>query len=218
MTVLDIGANLGVYTILSALKVGPTGAVHAFEPVPQLHDYLSESVRRSGFENVHLNRLGLGDQSGQVSIYCLSSPYGGGHSLAPSPKPSRQIDARCIRLDDYITEKQVERVDFLKIDIEGGELAAFKGAGSLLSRTDAPMIQCELSDRLCHRWGHQARDVKQYLWELGYRGYLAQPNHQWKPVSAESPHPKTVNVLFFQAHHLAQLPGRDLIPSSSVRG
>jgi FkbM family methyltransferase len=207
MTVFDIGANLGIYTLLAAGPVGASGTVHAFEPVPDLLSYLEESVRRSGAGNVVVNPLAVGDCSEPVPMYlALKKKHSGWHSLAPSADRPRQIQVQGITLDDYVEARGLDRVDLIKIDIEGGELPAFRGASRLLSRPDAPILQAELCDSHCAHFGYTSRDAKEYLAALGYAGYRAGGDGKWRTVSPDESHRKAENVFFLKPGQLSRAP------------
>lgn len=214
MTVLDVGANLGLYTLLSAVAVGPGGTVHAFEPVPRLFDYLSAGVRRSRLKNVRLNRVAISDTIGTVPMYLSDAKNTGLHSLAPSKRRPAEIRVESTTLAAYIRENGVAGVDVMKIDIEGAELLAFRGAGDLLVGDSAPIIQAELCDEHCEPFGYQTPELKAHLLKFGYQGFRAVPAKGWLPVSPDSPHPNWENILFVKPQHRPRLPADWEVPFS----
>ena len=132
--VLDLGANIGTTAVVFSKCVGPEGRVFAFEPVvPEL---CRENTRRNAAANVTVVPCGVSDQPGRVdfhmSDFCLDSHCG--------PPPSGQRDAvrvrsaPLVRLDDWQEEQRLDRVDFIKMDIEGAEEAAIRGAERLIAR------------------------------------------------------------------------------------
>lgn len=128
MTFCDVGANMGVITLLAARLVGPTGRVFAFEPMPDNARVVRENVALNGFQNVTLIEAGIAEHNGEAQLHL--SKYGGSHSLTRSPGGSLEvaITVRTIRLDSV---PGLDRLDVLKSDTEGTELAVLRSLGAL---------------------------------------------------------------------------------------
>jgi len=213
MTVFDVGANLGIYTLLASRVVGRSGAVHSFEPVPQMFGYLSEAARRTGLRNAVLNPVAVSEQEGAVTMYLADErKRSGWHALAPSPERSGRVDVRAVTLDGYAREKGIRRVHVLKIDIEGAELLAFRGAPGLLSGPEAPIIQSEMCDEHTAHFGYTCADAKAHLAEHGYGCYRCRPGGAWEVVETQSAHPRYENVLFLKPEHRPLLPSGWRVP------
>ena len=134
MTVVDIGANQGLYTLLFADLVGERGRVLAFEPDDLLHDALRENVESNGARNVEVHHLALGSESGTMTLYRSLLNSGDNRLSATSTGggPRDPVQVRIERLDEALAG---ERIDFVKIDVEGWEMEVFRGMQALL---DAP--------------------------------------------------------------------------------
>lgn len=163
-TVADIGANRGIYSYWMHKAVGPTGNVVAFEPQPELGDYLRDLK-----QTFHLDRLTIVPQA--LSSGCgerrLVRPkhHWGGASL--HLEPTQRCDALTIStttLDDYFRTSALRPLRFLKADIQGHEYDCFVGGRKILTE-DRPEILCESLD------GELAQ-VRDYLASLDYRGYF----------------------------------------------
>jgi len=145
--VVDVGANIGYYTLLFGMLVAPHGRVLAFEPIPFLYDALEKSVRENRLENIcELHRLAIGAETGELRLryadYTVN--FGGAFvvSDASASLPGAvDVTAAARRLDDCLEGE--ERCSFLKIDVEGAEPLVLRGAERLLRR-DRPTILCEL--------------------------------------------------------------------------
>ncbi len=133
MTVWDIGANVGIYTLLSSLLVGPSGKVIAFEPLPINLRYLREHVRLNSLHNVTVCAAAVSSRSGTV---CFSPGLTRSEGKL-SANGSLQVSA--ISLDEAVEQHSVPLPDLIKMDIEGGELAALQGAVAVLSGS-SPII------------------------------------------------------------------------------
>ena len=143
-TVLDIGANLGLFTITMAASAGPTGKVYAFEPLDELATLLARSVAENKFEDrVVLERVAVSDQAGTGQLISASKTTnaGGAYLTDGNVPPGHEAnEVRLITLDSYPVKRPVH---FIKIDVEGAELLAFRGGKALL-REDRPVVLSEL--------------------------------------------------------------------------
>jgi FkbM family methyltransferase len=127
--VVDGGANIGIYSEFFAKCVRPDGVVHSFEPSPENFGRLRSSLAK--FQNVRLNQLALDDETKESLLY-LSENLNVDHRAYPTEGELRQtIVINTIRLDEYF--RPGERVDLIKIDIQGYELHALRGAKRVLT-------------------------------------------------------------------------------------
>jgi FkbM family methyltransferase len=133
--VVDAGANIGIYSQFLARCVGPAGMVHSFEP--DLENFARLRAAVAGLPNVRVNRLALSDKTGDSLLY-LSQQLNVDHRAYPTESEMRQtVSIQSITLDDYF--KAGERVDLIKMDIQGYELHALRGANRVLE--DNPDIK-----------------------------------------------------------------------------
>lgn len=127
--VADVGANIGIYSQFLAKCVGPAGSVHSFEPCPTNFARLHAALSRS--PNVRLNQLAVSDETGDSLLY-VSPELNVDHRLYASEGQARRaVSIQSIRLDDYF--KPGTRVDLIKMDIQGYELHAVRGAKRVLA-------------------------------------------------------------------------------------
>jgi FkbM family methyltransferase len=150
MTVLDIGANLGYYTIKLADRIGPQGHLHAFEPNPELAPFVRENININGFRGrCSFYEIAASDVTGANTLVFEYSNMGGGGFAAPAPgKKSAEVQLR--RLDDILDG--VAMVDLVKIDAEGHEPYVLRGAKRLIERSAhcAYMLEIALDTWLPH--------------------------------------------------------------------
>ena len=126
--VYDIGANVGSFTILASVLVGPSGQVVAFEPLEDNLDYLRRHVRLNRLENVQVLDVAVADASGEMRFSAHPDRLQGRLDATGS----RQV--RSTTLDEYVKGSRVRPPDCLKIDVEGGEGAVLKGAADVLAK------------------------------------------------------------------------------------
>jgi FkbM family methyltransferase len=131
--VFDVGANVGYYTLMAASVVEGHGEVHAFEPVPHVFDNLLGNAKLNQFRCLRLNQCALADVDGEAPLFIPDNAAWSNASLVSGYAPAqRSIRTRVLRFDTYCLSQNVERVDLIKIDVEGAELAVLRGMGSLL--------------------------------------------------------------------------------------
>jgi FkbM family methyltransferase len=128
MTVVDIGANIGIYTRFFSQLVGPLGQVHAFEPDPINFKRLRRNT--SHLQNVFLHQTAVGDRNGNIKLY-VSDEMNVDHRTFDSGDGRLSIDVPVLNLDDYFLPSQ--SVDVIKIDVQGYELSVLQGAKRVLS-------------------------------------------------------------------------------------
>jgi FkbM family methyltransferase len=124
--VYDIGANVGFYTLLASVLVGPKGKVFAFEPVPRNLRYLKQHLRINGIKNVSVIEAAVADRDGVAQFDGGPNPSMG-HLAADG-----SLTVRTVTLDGMVAKGELPPPDCLKIDVEGAELAVLTGAMSLL--------------------------------------------------------------------------------------
>ncbi len=165
--VVDIGAHKAAFTYWMAKRVGPTGQVVAFEPQPDLAEYLRDVARRIGPDTVRVLELALSDEEGDSRLY-FRGEHPGAASLEVQHGPSVPVSTRT--LDQVVQENDLPGpVSFIKCDVEEHELAVFSGAKEVL-RNDKPVLLFESANiETGHR---QLGPVTDYLRGFGYEGYF----------------------------------------------
>ncbi len=149
-TWLDVGGNVGFFTMLLARGVGDSGHVYTFEPNPAMVERIQASIILNGATNVHLVPRTVSNVSGQeISFYV---PVGAGHNSGRASAVKfddlsssvKEVKVLTTSLDDYLEEHQV-KPDFMKIDIEGFEINAFRGMERTMRSHPPKLIISELS-------------------------------------------------------------------------
>lgn len=169
--VMDVGANTGGYTravLDAAREAGVAVEVHAFEPSPHCGAMLQREFGH--LPNVRVVAAALGDRVGEASLH--HGKEGSSHaSLVARPllaeKPDSTISVPLRRLEDYLHEREVGRIALLKLDVEGFELAALRGAGDRLGPANVDVVQFEYGGTTMDA-GATLRDLYALLGERGY--------------------------------------------------
>jgi FkbM family methyltransferase len=137
---VDAGANIGIYSRFLARRVGPAGVVHSFEPAPENFKRLRTAMCR--FSNVHVYQVAVGERTSQAELY-LSGKLNVDHrTYSTNESTRRMVPIDMIALDDHF--KPGQRVDLIKIDIQGYELEALRGAKRILQEGSKISLLLEL--------------------------------------------------------------------------
>lgn len=191
MHVVDIGANIGLYSIVADKIVGSTGKVWAFEPSLQTYGNFVKNLSLNECVSVTPVQVALSHQVGGSSTLrrdpgfrdgdCYLLPQESNTSSSPTAKHDFGDSESVLvtTLDNYFEAHGMPRVDFLKMDVEGGELAVFKGATKMLTMSSDIVLLFECTPPFCERYGHRPEDVFELLHELGFGLYC------WKSESRE---------------------------------
>jgi FkbM family methyltransferase len=173
MTVLDIGAHHGFYSLLASVRVGAAGHVYSFEPSPRERKALLLHVKLNRCKNVSVQEFAIGRENREAELHVVEGNQTGCNSLRPpvvlSRTSSKPVHVK--RLDTWLAEANVGRVDFIKLDVEGGELDALKGATQLLQRRPRPVILAEVQDVRTKPWAYDAKEIILYLLRNGFEWF-----------------------------------------------
>jgi FkbM family methyltransferase len=160
MVFLDIGAYHGIYSLVAGRRTGRTGKIVAFEPSPREFSRLQRHLRWNRIANARAERVAVGADAGEQTFFQVSSGDQTRNGLRPpgSRDELKEIAVRTISLDQYIEAISLERIDVVKLDVEGGELDVLRGAASLLNGF-RPVFICEVLDAATQPWGYEAREI-----------------------------------------------------------
>lgn len=164
-TFVDVGANIGYFSLLGAKLVGPRGRVHAFEANPATACLLQTNLDRNGAANVVVHALAVGEEAGQATIHEPEDGNMGSDFASPCAGGSGGLQVRMDLIDAVV---KAERVRLIKLDIEGGEAKALRGARGLLADANAPDLLFEYAPSLLERAGDNGGELLEWLRGLGY--------------------------------------------------
>ncbi|MBE7157033.1 MAG: FkbM family methyltransferase [Rhodospirillales bacterium] len=183
--VLDIGANIGQYTLLAAEKVGAAGKVMAIEATPHIFERLRRHVEANGLDNVLLMPCAVGVEEGSIAMKVIADDNDGMHHVSLTPGEAGTTPVPLRRVDDLLTAALPGRaVDVVKIDVEGWEEAVFAGAEMLFRQNVPPTIFFESIEAHAVRFGFSAKRLGEQFTSHGYRLFsLHEASGRWQPVS-----------------------------------
>ena len=196
MTVIDVGANAGVYTFSAAQKVGVTGRVIAIEPFSGCVNLLKETIRLNDLSQVEICHGAASDRSGIVKLSLQASSELNEITNAELPEGSYE-EVKSFTLDSLIESLQLTQIDFLKIDAEGHEVSVLKGSDRIL-REFRPII---LYENIAGSQGSNL-PVAELLLSNGYQLFTYQPYvQQLLPVSELEHLSGSLNVIAVPQNH-----------------
>ena len=144
--VLDVGANLGLVTLLCASLVGPSGAVHAFEPNPGLCALLEQSLRENGLAQAHLHRVALGTRDDTLELAVPADNAGAASLVRRASGQAERLRVPVRNTTDYFEKSGIAAARLLKLDVEGFESEVLEGARGYLEVTPPDAVLFETND------------------------------------------------------------------------
>lgn len=179
---LDVGANIGWYSVILGKKF-PQLSIYAFEPDPNNFALLTSNLQRNGLKQATAVAKGASHESSEQKLYQYKDSNLGKHSMI-SDHHGPHITVSTITLDQFCMQQAIalERVKFIKMDIEGFEMCALKGAVELLAH--GPKILMEISPEPMQKTGYSVDDLCDFMASFGYAPRIAH-SLTCEPVSME---------------------------------
>lgn len=166
--VIDVGANIGWYTLLAARAVGPAGHVIAFEPASAAHDHLQSNIALNGFTNVEVLKIGLSSAPRRLQLVYPDTDNAGAARLIETTGAGTGETVEVRRFDAFWDAALRGPIRLIKIDVEGAELDVLEGMSGILRRGIADYVMIELDD---DRLREQGRSAAEGLDQLAAAGY-----------------------------------------------
>lgn len=180
---IDIGANIGYYTLIAACLVGPRGKVFAFEPDPTNFQLLEKNIAENGYSNVEMINRAVSNDTRSARLY-LNKANKGDHRIYDSGDHRDSIAVQTVSLDDFF-QKSDKRVQFIKMDIQGAEAKALEGMKNLLKANRRVMLMAEFCGKNLKNCGSDPKRFLTALQKMGFRIFeISEKEKTVKPVSA----------------------------------
>jgi FkbM family methyltransferase len=197
MIFVDGGANMGLYTLFAARKIGKRGTVLAIEPSSRECEHLLRNVAANSLSNVRILRMAVSQSHGTADLRVAADRWSGHNTLGAFAYDTPQAALEKVptdSLDNIVAREGFSRVDVVKLDIEGAELLALQGAAGLLERF-RPVLLLEIADRaLCHQ-GCTSGQIWEFLADRGYRIYSFDERTGFPVPALQKPRYDSENVV-----------------------
>ena len=176
MTVVDGGANDGIYSLFAARRVGPGGVVLGIEPSGREYQRLLANLALNPEVDVTAVRAALGRMPGEVVLAIAEAGHEGQNTIGetisnPKVRTAGHESVRMTTLDRLVDEHDLKRVDVVKLDVEGSEVDALLGGVEMIAR-DRPLLMVEAEEERLASQGRTKDELRSVLGELGYRLFV----------------------------------------------
>ena len=192
-TILDVGANIGWYS-MNFVQLPNVKEVYAFEPIPYIFQYLERHIGINEIENISTFNFGFSDTVGEKTFYWTKNETGSS-SMKNIQERSRINKVKCkVTTIDHFLKNRNKSIDFIKCDVEGAELFVFKGAIKTLKQC-RPVIFTEMLRKWSKKFGYHPNDIINLLAALDYHcyGYI---NNKIEKIDYVTPELETTNYFF----------------------
>jgi FkbM family methyltransferase len=165
----DIGANIGIYTLLASKHIRKGGTVYSFEPSDWAYERLMENLQLNESKNVEVLKIAVSNFTGSKQFYiCEDDAY---NSLISTPMKEVQkvVEVKSISIDDFCIEHKIVKIDILKIDVEGADYLVLKGAQNILRSDKPPLIICEFNRNISEGMTLNKDEFVGFMKELSYK-------------------------------------------------
>lgn len=166
---VDIGTNIGLFSLIASKIVGNDGKVFCFEPAPLTFSRLSENIKLNNFKNIEARNVGLSDKNGELIFYISNNGYDAWNSFAPSRdnKLESSIQVPVSTLDDEFTNIDKTKIALVKIDVEGWEKFVLNG-GQKFFINYSPVVMVEFTEENTFNAGYPVHDIYDIMQNYGY--------------------------------------------------
>ncbi|MEO1145316.1 MAG: FkbM family methyltransferase [Cyanobacteria bacterium J06638_22] len=190
MKVVEVGSNVGWFTLLLAQKVGDKGRVIAFEANSDLTQLAFDSLITNGYvDRVKLHNMAVSDATGELTFRIFSRYLGGStlgrvkpRQLKKLGEELKEITVRAVALDEFLTGA-TRKIDVMKIDVEGAEPKVFRGMQTLLKENEAIKIVMEYSPYQMRSCGHEPAKEMASLRQMGFKFYRIEETGHVSPIT-----------------------------------
>jgi len=168
-TVVDVGANVGQFTLWAAKRVGTEGMVVAFEPDRSSFEKLVKNVHLNSLQGIFLENIALSNYDGEAILH-LNDEHDdnqGQGSLSRLTHHCRTQTVMCMQLDNFVKKEGIKKVHILKVDAQGAEFRILKGAVNLIEK-DRPVVIVRCHEEKCRAMGDSTVAVQEFFVDRGY--------------------------------------------------
>jgi len=168
--VVDIGANIGYYSLMAAVKA-TTGQVYSFEPVTKSFQQLNRNISLNKFSSIHTFQVAISDTNGHTTIYVSADDNSGMSGMKTAENFSGESETvQCLTLDEAVIQYNLPKIDLIKIDVEGAEINVLQGMQQIRAK-QKPVILIEASKATLAMYNERIESIYEILYADQYRSY-----------------------------------------------
>lgn len=187
---IDAGANTGIYTVLAAKLVGDAGKVLSFEPGEESYKNLDRNVKLNNLSQVKLFKSALSDTEGTAKFYHIDNAPNSYSLGGDGSENTTYEEVATTTIDSVLSREGIDRVDFIKMDVEGAEEYVLQGAKDLFGRM-RPQVLFEINEKAIDRFQLSDSGAWNFLKSLGYEFFTVKDTGELQSVAA----PQEGNIL-----------------------
>jgi FkbM family methyltransferase len=214
MRVLDIGANIGLYSVILGKSVGPSGRVWSFEPHPPTASYLRRNIEMNGLGNVTVVEQAVCEKAGTAEFHVFAEGCDVYNSLGAKSRPQEQLQAQSVisvpttSLDDFCRKADITQVDLVKLDVEGAEERVLTGAEAILAASPNVIVVAEIYEASAAQCGCSSARLIRRMIQWGFEALAIDDRGGLTPIDS----PETFNgyAMFRRNGHRGGPGGSDL--------
>ena len=169
MNIVDIGAQIGYYTVIFGARTGPSGKVFAFEPEKHNHSFLEKNIKENKLLNVSIINKAVSDMAGSRLLFLEQDNRGHNSFAKDTEKPGEGVVVETDTLDNMLKAFDSPKIDILKIDIEGAEPIALRGMKESIARSQNMIIITEVYPLCMERLGESPTAYLKELEAIGFK-------------------------------------------------
>ena len=179
--VIDVGANIGYYTLIFAQLVGSSGKVFAFEPESKNFEILKKNIEINNYPNIVAEQKIVSDKSGIVKLFIAEHGIVG-HRINQEKSSQKFIEVESIILDNYIKKLNLDnKINFIKIDVEGSEPKVLEGTKEIIQKSNQLKIFTEFNRESVEEYGIEPKEMIDLFYRNGFKIYL--PNYKENKIN-----------------------------------
>ncbi len=180
--VIDLGANIGYYTLISAKLVGESGNVFAFEPDPSNFEILLKNIKENKHKNVTPVQKAVSNNSGKINLYISKRNYAS-HRIFDAGDNRESIEIDVITLSDFFKKIKMS-IKFIKMDVEGAEGATLLGASEIIDNSKDLIIMMEYFPKFIKKFGMNPEEILKLLIEKNFKIFhINQKKNKLEPIT-----------------------------------
>ncbi|HEV3223253.1 MAG TPA: FkbM family methyltransferase [Puia sp.] len=198
---VDIGSNIGMFSLYASRMVGPSGLVIAFEPASETYKRMLENIKLNNIENIKPNLLGLSDKDEVLELNISSNGYEAWNTFVKTAdkKFSLKEKVEVKSLDNFLRGNAIDinKISLIKLDVEGFEINVLKGSSELLASQNAPVFMVEFTDDNAISAGNCCHELYKLLLQYNYSWYsydAALNKLNWEPMRLSYPYNNLIAV------------------------
>lgn len=174
---LDIGANVGLYSLSNSKIVGDEGRIFSFEPTPDTFGRLQQNIRLNKLTNIQPFKIGLSNQKVTMDLHVSRDGHDAWNSFVITEflKGTDTVKVNVDSLDTFLNTNAIKKVDLIKIDVEGWEKFVLQGAINLIKSENSPVFLVEFTETNTYAAGYKPGEIYDFMTDCGYKWYSYNP-------------------------------------------